>query len=244
MGLFEDLKGQIRRVMLGQGANFSQRRRHSRIVCAIPVVLSTGKISSRGKVLDLSLEGARVELGGDKAPFKVGQNLQMSLAQASLGEREGEAEARVRWVRKGLRGWETGLSLPESGRHSWVPRLLSQCGLAREAFHTRRIQARKALQARARVTLGSSQVFAVDLVDLSMGGAAVVSSKALARFLPVRLELTLAGKLTALSAQVAHVRLYSEPKGQQQERLWLCGLRFDHLERAEADLLGRHLVKA
>lgn len=243
MGSFEDLKGQIRRVMLGQGSSFSQKRRHSRIVCAIPVVLSSGKTAWRGRVLDLSLEGARVELAGGKAPFKVGQSLDMSLAQASLGEREGEAQARVRWLRKGARGWEAGLSLPQMGGQSWVPRLLSHCGLSSEAFHTRRGQARKALQARARIRLGSSQVVGVDLVDLSIGGAAVVSGKALARFLPVLLELALSGQTVRLSAQVAHVRLYSTPKANEY-RLWLCGLRFDNLSREEADLLGRHLIKA
>jgi len=129
------------------------------------------------------------------------------------------------------------------GGQSWVPRLLSHCGLSSEAFHTRRGQARKALQARARIRLGSSQVVGVDLVDLSIGGAAVVSGKALARFLPVLLELALSGQTVRLSAQVAHVRLYSTPKA-NEDRLWLCGLRFDNLSREEADLLGRHLIKA
>jgi c-di-GMP-binding flagellar brake protein YcgR len=241
MSLFEELKDQIRRVMLGQGRTFCQKRRHSRILCSIPVILSRGRSAIRGKVLDLSLEGARVEASGGKAPVRAGESLVMSLAKASLGEREGETVVHVRWVRKAAQGWEIGLHLPEATAQSWVPRLLSECGLAQEAFQTRRSQARKPLRQKGSVTLGASQVVGVDLVDLSLGGAAVVSPKALARFLPLRLDLTLAGKPVQLAAQVAHVRQHGEPKA-LENRLWMCGLRFQDLTREQADLLGRHLV--
>ena len=244
MGLFEDLKGQIRRVMLGQGRSFSQKRRHSRVLCAIPVVLVGDKSTIRGKVLDLSLEGARVEVAGlGKAPLKAGQSLFMSLAKASLGEREGEAAVRVRWVRQSTQGWEVGLHLQGVQTQSWVPRLLSECGLSEEAFLTRRAQARKPLKQKGRVILGGNHVVPVDLIDLSLGGASVVSTKALARFMPVRLELELAGKTISFSAQVAYVRLHSEPRA-NADRLWLCGLRFEDLSQAQADLLGRELVRS
>jgi c-di-GMP-binding flagellar brake protein YcgR len=245
MGLFEDLKGQIRRVILGQGRSFSQKRRHSRILCAIPVVLVGDNTSTlRGRVLDLSLEGARVEVAGlGKAPLKVGQSLVMSLAKANLGEREGEAPVRVRWVRKSTQGWEVGLHLQEVQAQSWVPRLLSECGLSEEAFLTRRSQARKPLQQKGRVLLGGNHTVPVDLIDLSLGGASVVSAKALARFLPVRLDLELAGKPISFSAQVAYVRPHSEPRA-NADRLWLCGLRFEDLNQAQAYLLGRELVRS
>jgi c-di-GMP-binding flagellar brake protein YcgR len=248
MSLLKALQGQIRRVMLGQGQSFSQKRRHSRIVCSIPVQLDADKSTLRGKVMDLSLEGARIEVPGDKTrrpkpPLKTGQTLVMSLAVANLGRScEGQAVARVRWVRQNQQGgWEVGLSLSQADANGWVPRLLSECGLGPEAFHTRRSQTRKPLQQKVRVTLGSSQVVSATMTELSMGGAAVLSHKALARFLPLRLSFEVAGKPVHIEAQVAHVRSAAETTG-ASERLWLCGLRFESLSREQADLVGRYLL--
>ena len=85
-------------------------------------------------------------------------------------------------------------------------------------------------------------MFKAELVDLSLGGAAIISEKAFARFVPIDLVMTLAGKSASLPAQVVHIRPTTADYREQRE--WLCGVRFGELTRDEGELVGRHLVES
>jgi c-di-GMP-binding flagellar brake protein YcgR len=93
------------------------------------------------------------------------------------------------------------------------------------------------------IGLGVSQQFEGMMIDLSLGGAAVVSPKAFARFVPLKLMVKLAGKEVTLPAQVVHIRPYKE-QDFHNGASWLCGLRFGELSRDEGELIGRHLVES
>lgn len=246
MSFFDNIKRQVHKILLGQGRDFAQQRRHSRILCSIPVDLTRNKVQCSGRLVDLSLEGGRIQmaampnrLGICRPPLRRGQQLDMNVSKVTVGH--SETPVTVRWVRPSTMGWDVGIQL-HSGTHGWIPRLLMEFGLTQDAFHTRRTEARTALKQQIEVKLGVSQVFQAELVDLSLGGAAVLSEKALARFVPVELLLTLAGQSAKLPAQVVHARATAADFREQKE--WLCGVRFGELTRDQGELVGRHLVES
>lgn len=250
MSFFADLRRHIHRIILGEGRDFSQQRRHSRILCSIPVRLELSDHYTPGKLVDLSLDGGRVQieavpnrLGILRPPYRRGQRMNLVLAYGATDRRDREAQVTVRWIRPGSAGWDVGFQLKLEGSPSWIPRLLTEYGLAQEAFHTRRTGVRAPSRQEVGIGLGVAQRFDGTLVDLSLGGAAVVSPKAFARFVPVRLQVVLAGKKVSLPAQVVHIRPYKDADFHQGSQ-WLCGLRFGELSRDEGELIGRHLVES
>lgn len=248
MPFLDGLRKHIHRILLGEGRDFSQRRRHSRILCSLPVVLIHGEESRRAVLADLSLEGARLQmlaepnrLGICRPPFRRGQNLLMALAYGQTGRPERQARVVVRWVRPGLKGWDVGVHLKPGGEAGWVARILSEYGLSQDAFHTRRTEARAEVRQQIKVRLGEKHSIPAELLDLSLGGAAIVTARALAPFVPVRMELRLAGQDLLLPAQVVHVRSHRGEDFHHQSQ-WLCGLRFGELTRDQAEQVGQHLV--
>lgn len=250
MSFFAQLRRHIHRILLGEGRDFSQQRRHSRILCSVPVRLEFPEHYTPGKLVDLSLDGGRVQveavpnrLGICRPPFRRGQKMQLVLAYGSTKRSEREATVTVRWVRPSSAGWDVGIQLNIEGGRGWIPRLLTEYGLAQDAFHTRRTGVRTPTRQDIDIGLGMSQKFDALLVDLSLGGAAVVSPKAFARFVPVKLGMRLAGKLVTLPAQVVHIRPHKEADFHEGP-MWLCGMRFGELSRDEGELIGRHLVES
>ncbi len=250
MPFLDELRRHIHRILLGEGRDFDQRRRHSRILCSIPVVLLQAGEGRKAVLVDLSLEGARVQMSAEpnrlgicRPPFRRGQELLMALAYGATGRPERQARVTVRWVRPGTKGWDVGVRLTPGGEQGWVPRLLSEYGLTQDAFQTRRTEARATVQQKLTILLGDRHALPGDLVDLSLGGAAVISAKALAPFVPVRLELTLAGDRVQVPAQVVHVRPFRCEDFHNSSQ-WLCGIRFQELNRDQAELIGRHLVES
>ena len=250
MPFFAELRRHIHRILLGQGRDFSQQRRHSRILCSVPIRLELDDHYTPGTLVDLSLDGGRVQveavpnrLGICRPPFRRGQKMNLVLAYGSKERRDREAKVTVRWVRPSDAGWEVGLQLHIDGSIGWIPRLLTEYGLAQDAFHTRRNGVRTPSEQSVGIGLGVSQVFDGELLDLSLGGAAVVSPKAFARFVPVRLSLELAGSHVTLPAQVVHIRPHQEADFHDESQ-WFCGLRFGELSRDEGELIGRHLVES
>lgn len=246
MSLFEALKRHVHKIVLGQGRDFAQQRRHSRILCSIPVELAAKKLSLPCRLVDLSLEGGRIQtvaepnrLGICRPPLRQGQQLSMNLSKVSLGH--SSTEVTVRWVRPSTAGWDIGVQF-HPGTQGWIPRLLVEYGLSQDAFHTRRTEARTLVKQQMKVRLGVGQMFPVELVDLSLGGAAILSAKAFARFVPLELIVELAGKPTQLPAQVVHARTTAQARRESKE--WLCGLRFGELTRDQGELVGRHLVES
>ena len=169
--------------------------------------------------------------------------MNLVLAYNSKNRREREANVTVRWVRPSSAGWDVGVQLHIDGTLGWIPRLLTEYGLAQDAFHTRRNGVRTPSEQKVGIGLGVSQVFEGKMLDLSLGGAAVVSAKAFARFVPVRLSLKLAEKRITLPAQVVHVRPFQEESFQSTSQ-WFCGLRFGELSRDQGELIGKHLVES
>jgi hypothetical protein len=250
MGLFAKLRRHIHRILLGEGRDFSQQRRHSRILCSVPVRLELDDHYTPGTLVDLSLDGARVQiqavpnrLGICRPPYRRGQRMKMVLAYQSRERREREASITVRWVRPSSAGWDVGVQVHLESSAGWIPRLLTEYGLTQEAFHTRRIGVRTPTQDKLTIGLGVSQRFEGEMIDLSLGGAAVISPKAFARFVPLRLMLKLAGKDVSLPAQVVHIRPFKE-RDFHGGGSWLCGLRFGELSRDEGELIGQHLVES
>lgn len=250
MSFFAELRRHIHRILLGEGRDFSQQRRHSRILCSVPVRLEMPEHYTPGTLVDLSLDGGRVQiqavpnrLGICRPPYRRGQKMKLVLAYGSTDRREREANVTIRWIRPSNAGWDLGLQLHLEGSKGWIPRLLTEYGLSQDAFHTRRNGVRTPTDQKIQIALGASQLFDSVLVDLSLGGAAVVSPKAFARFVPVRILVTLAGNKVTLPAQVVHIRPHQEANF-HSDRQWLCGLRFGELSRDEGELIGRHLVES
>ena len=250
MSLLAQLRRHIHRILLGEGRDFSQQRRHSRILCSVPVRLEFPEHYTPGKLVDLSLDGGRVQveavpnrLGICRPPYRRGQKMQLVLAYGSAQRKEREATVTVRWVRPSSAGWDVGVQLHLDGSLGWIPKLLTEYGLAQDAFHTRRTGVRAATEQKIQVGLGVSQQFEATMVDLSLGGAAVISPKAFARFVPVKLGMTLAGKRVSLPAQVVHIRPHKQAD-LHSGSMWLCGMRFGELSRDEGELIGRHLVES
>jgi len=250
MSLFAELRRHIHRILLGEGRDFTQQRRHSRILCSVPVRLEGDDHYTPGRLVDLSLDGGRVQieavpnrLGICRPPYRRGHQMKLVLAYGSTNRKEREAKVTVRWVRPSSAGWDVGLQVHIDGYGGWIPKLLTEYGLAQEAFHTRRTGVRTPTQQKMKIGLGISQTFEGTLVDLSLGGAAVVTPKAFARFVPVKLLISLAGKSVDLPAQVVHIRPYTEAD-LHDGRTWLCGMRFGELTRDEGELIGRHLVES
>ena len=250
MQFLAELRRHIHRILLGEGRDFSQQRRHSRILCSVPVRLQFPDHYTPGKLVDLSLDGGRVQieavknrLGICRPPYRRGQKMNLVLAYGATDRKDREAQVTVRWIRPSSAGWDVGIQLNLEGATGWIPKLLTEYGLAQEAFHTRRTGVRTPTKIPVGIGLGVSQKFEGVLLDLSLGGASVVSPKAFARFVPVRLQLTLAGKKVTLPAQVVHIRHY---KGADLHHgtQWLCGLRFGELSRDEGELIGKHLVES
>ena len=251
MGLVADLRRHIHRILLGEGRDFSQQRRHSRILCSVPVRLELSDHYTPGTLVDLSLDGARIQieavpnrLGICRPPYRRGQRMKMVLAYQSRERRDREASVTVRWIRPSGAGWDVGVQLHLDGSSGgWIPRLLTEYGLTQDAFHTRRTGVRTPTRDKLTIGLGVSQQFEGMMIDLSLGGAAVVSPKAFARFVPLKLTVKLAGKDVTLPAQVVHIRPYKE-QDFHNGASWLCGLRFGELSRDEGELIGRHLVES
>lgn len=248
MSFFADLGRYIHRILLGEGRDFSQQRRHSRILCAVPVHLEFTDHYTPGTLVDLSLDGGRVQikavpnrLGICRPPYRRGQKMKLVLAYGSTHRRDREAAVTVRWIRPSSAGWDVGFQVSLERGSGWIPRLLTEYGLAQDAFHTRRTGVRTPTKQEVGIGLGVAQNFQGLMVDLSLGGAAVVSPKAFARFVPVRLNLQLAGKKMELPAQVVHIRPYKDADFHEAGQ-WLCGMRFGELSRDEGELIGRHLV--
>lgn len=244
MSFFEALKRHVHKILLGQGRDFAQQRRHSRILCSIPVELKRQSWSLQGRLVDLSLEGGRVQVAAEpnrlgicRPPLRRGQEIDMTVSKLSLGV--SSTPVTVRWTRPSTAGWDVGIHL-HSGTGGWIPRLLVEYGLAQDAFHTRRTEARTLVKQKIQVKLGGHQLFAASLVDLSLGGAAIVSEKAYARFVPLELVMELAGEPASLPAQVVHVRRVGDERKAAE---WMCGVRFQELTRDQGEQVGRHLVK-
>ena len=250
MAFFAELRRHIHRILLGEGRDFSQQRRHSRILCSVPIRLEMPEHYTPGTLVDLSLDGGRVQieavpnrLGICRPPYRRGQKMKLVLAYGSQNRKEREATVTVRWIRPSSAGWDVGIQLHIDGGIGWIPRLLTEYGLTQDAFHTRRTGVRTPTKQKLIIGLGVSQTFEGLLVDLSLGGAAVVSPKAFARFVPVKLLVQLAGKNVSLPAQVVHIRPHKERDFHHAPN-WLCGLRFGELSRDEGELIGRHLVES
>jgi PilZ domain len=250
MSFFAELRRHIHRILLGEGRDFSQQRRHSRILCAVPVRLELTDHYTPGTLVDLSLDGGRTQieavpnrLGICRPPYRRGQRMKLVLAYSSTDRRDREAVVTIRWIRPSSAGWDVGFQLNLDGSPGWIPRLLTEYGLAQDAFHTRRTGVRAPTKQEIEIGLGVSQSFKGLMVDLSLGGAAVVSPKAFARFVPVRLKMQLAGKHVTLPAQVVHIRPHDEADF-HNDTTWLCGMRFGELSRDEGELIGRHLVES
>lgn len=250
MGFFAQIRRHIHRILLGEGRDFSQQRRHSRILCSVPVRLELTDHYTPGTLVDLSLDGARIQieavpnrLGICRPPYRRGQKMKLVLAYQSRALREREATVTVRWVRPSTAGWDVGVQVHLDSTVGWIPRLLTEYGLTQEAFHTRRTGVRTPTRDKLTIGLGVSQRFEGIMIDLSLGGAAVVSPKAFARFVPLKLTVKLAGKEVSLPAQVVHIRPYEE-QDFHTEAKWLCGLRFGELSRDEGELIGKHLVES
>lgn len=250
MQFLAELRRHIHRILLGEGRDFSQQRRHSRILCSVPVRLQFPDHYTPGKLVDLSLDGGRVQieavknrLGICRPPYRRGQKMNLVLAYGATDRKDREAHVTVRWIRPSSAGWDVGIQLNLDGATGWIPKLLTEYGLSQEAFHTRRTGVRTPTKIPVGIGLGVSQKFEGLLLDLSLGGAAVVSPKAFARFVPVRLQLTLAGKKVTLPAQVVHIRHYKGADFHHGTQ-WLCGLRFGELSRDEGELIGKHLVES
>ncbi len=249
MSILDGFRKHIHRILIGDGRDFTQRRRYSRILCSLPVVLQHGDRSRKAVLADLSLEGARLQMEAEpnrfgicRPPYRRGQVLGMALAYGQSVRPERQAKVVVRWVRPGLKGWDIGVHLEPAGEAGWVGRILSEYGLSEDAFHTRRGEARAAVRQRVQIRLGEKNSIPAELLDLSLGGAAVISARALAPFVPVRLEVRLAERESLLPAQVVHVRAYRS-EDFRRESQWLCGLRFGELTRAQAEQVGQHLVE-
>jgi len=155
-----------------------------------------------------------------------------------------DAIVTVRWVRPSSVGWDVGFQLNLDGSPGWIPRILTEYGLSQDAFQTRRTGIRTPVAQEIAIGLGVSQSFQGFMLDLSLGGAAVVSPKAFARFVPVRLKMTLADRTVTLPAQVVHIRPYKEEGDLQEDAQWLCGMRFGELSRDDGELIGRHLIES
>lgn len=216
----------------------------------MPVRLEMTDHYTPGSLVDLSLDGGRIQveavpnrLGICRPPYRRGQRMTMVLAYGATDRREREASVTVRWIRPSSAGWDVGVQLHLEGGHGWIPRLLTEYGLTQDAFHTRRTGVRTPTDQKLLIGLGVSQTFEGTLVDLSLGGAAVVSPKAFARFVPVKLTTRLAGKEVTLPAQVVHIRPHKE-RDFHNEPNWLCGMRFGELSRDEGELIGKHLVES
>lgn len=250
MSIFAELRRHIHRILLGEGRDFSQQRRHSRILCSVPVRLETADHYTPGTLVDLSLDGGRVQiqavpnrLGILRPPYRRGQKMNLVLAYGSHDRRDREAAVTVRWIRPGNAGWDVGVQVSLDGSPGWIPKLLTEYGLSQDAFHTRRTGVRTPTRQKIEIGLGVAQRFEGMMVDLSLGGAAVVSPKAFARFVPVRLHMKLDGKPVTLPAQVVHIRPHSEEDFHHKSQ-WLCGMRFGELSRDEGESIGRHLVES
>ena len=250
MPFLEELRRHIHRILLGQGRDFDQQRRHSRILCSVPIVLEREGQSLPGSLVDLSLDGARVQmeskpnrLGICRPPFRRGQKLSLILAYGAEKRPDRSVVVTVRWVRPSTAGWDIGLQLVLGEQGGWVARLLNEYGLSHEAFQTRRNAARATTRQDIQISLGFAQTFPGELLDLSLGGACVTCSKAFARFVPVKLTLQLTGVMTELPAQVVHVRPYAEAD-LNNEKIWLFGVRFGELTRDQGETVGRHLVES
>ncbi len=244
MSFFDALKRHVHKILLGQGRDFAQQRRHSRILCSIPVDLTRSSIQISGKLVDLSLEGGRVQVAAEpnrlgicRPPLRRGQEIDMKVSKLSLGV--SSTAVTVRWIRPSTAGWDVGVQL-HSGTGGWIPRLLVEYGLSQDAFHTRRTEARTLVKQKIQVKLGGHQKFPASMVDLSLGGAAIVSEKAFARFVPLELLLELDGEPAGLPAQVVHVRRVGET---HKDKEWFCGVRFEELTRDQGELVGRHLIR-
>lgn len=250
MPFLEELRRHIHRILLGQGRDFDQQRRHSRILASVPVVLERETESLPGVLVDLSLDGARVQMAAKpnrlricRPPFRRGQKLSLILAYGAARRPERSVTVTVRWVRPSTAGWDIGLQLMLGDQGGWVSRLLNEYGLSHDAFQTRRNAARATTRQKIKVSLGLAQDFPGELLDLSLGGACITCEKAFARFVPVRLTLQLAGEMTELPAQVVHVRPYRQADLNHQQ-LWLFGVRFGELSRDQGEAVGRHLVES
>lgn len=250
MSILAKLKGHIHRIILGEGRDFGQQRRHSRILCSVPVHLKFTDHYTPGTLVDLSLDGARVQiaavpnrLGVCRAPYQRGQKLKLVLVYNSKERDDRVAMVTIRWIRPSQAGWDLGVQIVLGGSVGWVPKLLAEYGLTQDAFHTRRRAIRTPTDQPITLNLGGVQTFPGVLIDLSLGGAAVVSPKAFARFIPLQLRLQLSDQTTVLPTQVVHTRPHDDPSSSIQSG-WLCGLRFRELTRAQGELIGRHLVES
>ena len=231
------------------------RRRVIRLRCRYSVFIIDHKAISKGTVVDMGLQGLRLETQKKFKPeTKVslvyrgaaGQRAEVTLAELSR-DREAAARTgvrcRVSWCTKDKfsKNMQTGVryaDTPARMSKSWVKTILKEIGFDEDSIFQRRKIIRVVSQIPTKVEVGSKKKVSGRTVNLGAGGALLQAPEGIAEGSTVRLTIGpyKKFKLLEISGTVCTSR-FDVPTSSH-----LHGVRFTAPTEQELDLLGQYVI--
>lgn len=236
MGLLDG----IRSLFLPRGGKSPEERRQLiRLKCSYDVNCIVGNRSFPAKVIDIGLNGLRLEI---PQRLRVGAVIYVQRPKPNSRFNNEHVMCSVRWCRKRRKSsqLEAGLKYgdtPGNMRRSWVRFLLKELGFDERAIYSRR----KAIRADSRITgkMINDQGETIQglVVNLGVGGALFESGKAFGPGNEVRLHLGPDKRLPALDLAATVISTRKSDDGH------LSSLRFIGPERRQVKVLGDYVIK-
>ncbi|HEY4000917.1 MAG TPA: PilZ domain-containing protein [Candidatus Xenobia bacterium] len=203
----------------------TQRRRHRRFSCFVPILITHGKKTEPATVVDMATEGLRLR---SKMALKANATVKLHYAHDDR-EKDQPVTATVIWCRPSGTTHEIGV-VCKSGQIFWVPVLLRMLAASTDGAEVRqtvRIDTR--LDASMSIHFGASYASSFikgQLADLSLGGAAFYgpATATVGTMVQIRVDPT-RGRTLTIPGQV--VRLSRSSDGRT-----LHGIKFTDLPAA------------
>lgn len=236
--MLKEILDGLKTLVGGRGGDTDEKRRLIRLKCRYPVTCSLEKRAFLATVVDMGLQGMRLEF---PERVKAGQEIHVTYNSDAPTFTVDTVRCRAAWCRKGRAGKiEVGVryeETPANLEHSWVKVILRELGFDEKSIFQRRRQRRAVAMLPAHVDRGTGRV-AARVLNLGVGGALLQAEDFLDKGQRLTLEIGPALGLPILVARAEVVNCRYEP----QSRSWFAGLRFRDLGGRQLDLLSRYLV--
>lgn len=211
--------------------NLDDNRTRPRARCQIPISCQTKEGAMACTLRDLSTHGARIQ-----TDRKLAKGLDiLLLPPKGSSEKDKAVKAKVMWSRKYRGRYYIGMKFSRPGSESWIKSLLQELGLSTSVPNQRRkfVRFNTEMPAQLRVYGNATQA---KVLDLSMGGALVKSSKTINNGAKVGLDLAGYGSTKSLSLSCSTVKSQKHPDGSYR-----CSLQFDNPSQEQRALLVQRL---
>jgi len=239
-GMLREILAGLKTLTLGHGKTATgERRRLVRLKCRYPVTCELEKSAFRAVVVDMGVQGLRLEI---PERLKRGQVVHVTYPSTQAHFAVDSVRCVVNWTRRNPQGQlEAGLrydDLESNLEKSWVKVILRELGFDAASIFQRRKARRVVAMLQVQLRRPGRTGLTARVLNLGVGGALLQTLDPFDRGQVLTMDLGPVKGLSVLSVSAEVLTCRYEPRSQS----WFCGVRFSGLSDRQLDLLSRYLV--